>query len=891
MNILIVPFMLSVISGKLLVASFTEPIDVRSAIESKGWVSVFNGHGAKWQSGDTTVFLVDTALIVQISGVTDEKILSSYAEKLLSGLSGSPIKIKSQKLTSRFFYQYLDSKGFPSVGIIQSVRTPPVEKRDVEPVQKAKIDKRRIIHDRLLEPQVKAKNPDSSVVIMFNSNSSGWSAIDTLHEVYSGQYVDLEFTSLISERIDELRAIKPKYIIVVADPSDLTPDFMYDADTTTRVIDDDEYHDAVLAFVTGYSSNEATALAAAPDNTNSAVLTIANPDGSLLASGYSGVWLANHLENDANHLGGERLYVNTTSSDDPDITASNIASELNNLHRGNVLFNDHGWPYGWSLRDYPGDTSNDVVAGFYSDLKTWRDSNGDGYLDAYYDIENGQHAFVFADACLTLRLSGARANPWGPWETSSSNMSSVPIKSIALAWMEDSPGFYIGSHSVSYGSAFLKFVILQMTRNGLTPAEALTYSKDVYNYVIGRETADDDPSDGTTDDYLEYLRHEFMGIGKPTWRDTIVSTSSPDYETDVSAPVQQDQLPDNDRGYIYTGTPIKWLATVTFTVNEELVHEPIGASSEDSMPFNYLFVKNVGGNGSSVWTEAECALLADFVYPGHGLPSKTDSIAFANGDPSDPDWHLYQHPWYGAGNTNAYEIFKAGINEPDRIILILGAGVTDADNDGSYEWRVNSGYTKSFDIYIYTPAVTDSVIDTTSMGDDHWLQRVVVSNRDNSMQVSEVIVSLPVNDSNVTVDSVLPADRVHDVVVTSDSGKAYNIEFTVSAIDSGSVDTFEVYYTVAPSRVSEPPTRPSETPALMAEWNGDNGIVRLVLPRRGMVRLAVYDAAGRRMAVLFDGQLDAGQHTFRWEPCGSGVYTVIAETPFGVLTRKFVVVR
>ena len=74
----------------------------------------------------------------------------------------------------------------------------------------------------------KVKDTDSSVVIMFNAASSAWAAIDTLHEIYNGRYVDLSFSTRISERIEDLRAIKPDYIIVVVDPSDMSPDFMFD---------------------------------------------------------------------------------------------------------------------------------------------------------------------------------------------------------------------------------------------------------------------------------------------------------------------------------------------------------------------------------------------------------------------------------------------------------------------------------------------------------------------------------------------------------------------------------------------------------------------------------------------------------------------------------------
>lgn len=63
------------------------------------------------------------------------------------------------------------------------------------------------------------------------------------------------------------------------------------------------------------------------------------------------------------------------------------------------------------------------------------------------------------------------------------------------------------------------------------------------------------------------------------------------------------------------------------------------------------------------------------------------------------------------------------------------------------------------------------------------------------------------------------------------------------------------------------------------------------------VRLAVYDAAGRRVALLWDGPLAAGRHSFSWEgalPVGraaSGVYILRLESDDFVDTRRIVILR
>lgn len=70
------------------------------------------------------------------------------------------------------------------------------------------------------------------------------------------------------------------------------------------------------------------------------------------------------------------------------------------------------------------------------------------------------------------------------------------------------------------------------------------------------------------------------------------------------------------------------------------------------------------------------------------------------------------------------------------------------------------------------------------------------------------------------------------------------------------------------------------------------------LPAAGEVVLAVYDAAGRRVALIARGHLEAGEHTFRWtgrddagREVGSGVYFSHLETGTGTLINKMVLLR
>lgn len=65
------------------------------------------------------------------------------------------------------------------------------------------------------------------------------------------------------------------------------------------------------------------------------------------------------------------------------------------------------------------------------------------------------------------------------------------------------------------------------------------------------------------------------------------------------------------------------------------------------------------------------------------------------------------------------------------------------------------------------------------------------------------------------------------------------------------------------------------------------------LPEAAEVRLAVYDLAGREVAVLTEGPLEAGAHRVAFEAGGlpSGTYMYRLVTPGGTLSRKMVLLR
>ena len=69
--------------------------------------------------------------------------------------------------------------------------------------------------------------------------------------------------------------------------------------------------------------------------------------------------------------------------------------------------------------------------------------------------------------------------------------------------------------------------------------------------------------------------------------------------------------------------------------------------------------------------------------------------------------------------------------------------------------------------------------------------------------------------------------------------------------------------------------------------------VPFALARAGAVRLAVYDALGREVAVLADGDAAAGAHRATFDATGlaAGVYVIRLTTTDGALARRLTVTR
>ncbi len=117
----------------------------------------------------------------------------------------------------------------------------------------------------------------------------------------------------------------------------------------------------------------------------------------------------------------------------------------------------------------------------------------------------------------------------------------------------------------------------------------------------------------------------------------------------------------------------------------------------------------------------------------------------------------------------------------------------------------------------------------------------------------------------------------------------------VASVLGGSFGTLP--FVSAPVQTASP--RPSETPeAFTLHGNYPNPfnpttIIVYSLAQPGRVRLDIFDTLGRRVQTLVDEEQAVGKHELPFDAYGlpSGTYLYRLQTPFGVQTRKMVLVR
>ncbi len=97
----------------------------------------------------------------------------------------------------------------------------------------------------------------------------------------------------------------------------------------------------------------------------------------------------------------------------------------------------------------------------------------------------------------------------------------------------------------------------------------------------------------------------------------------------------------------------------------------------------------------------------------------------------------------------------------------------------------------------------------------------------------------------------------------------------------------DVFVSSPQEQTSDIPEKTELQPNYPNPFNNQTSI-ELSLSQQDDVRMDIYDITGRRLATLHNDPLDAGTHTFEFEPTGlsSGVYVIVARTHTGTLTRN-----
>ena len=137
---------------------------------------------------------------------------------------------------------------------------------------------------------------------------------------------------------------------------------------------------------------------------------------------------------------------------------------------------------------------------------------------------------------------------------------------------------------------------------------------------------------------------------------------------------------------------------------------------------------------------------------------------------------------------------------------------------------------------------------------------------------------------------------------TPTQAQTYNVTYTAQDADNDSVTlsfTITVEELSAQGKLAAAglPDAPQLHQNMPNPFNSQT-VLSYILPKPGLVRMEILTLTGQRVAVLRQGQQEAGYHRLSWNgrddtgrPLASGVYLYRLVTTEGVLTRKLVLLR
>jgi hypothetical protein len=186
--------------------------------------------------------------------------------------------------------------------------------------------------------------------------------------------------------------------------------------------------------------------------------------------------------------------------------------------------------------------------------------------------------------------------------------------------------------------------------------------------------------------------------------------------------------------------------------------------------------------------------------------------------------------------------------------------------------------------HMNTPGEPDSLVIQISANGTTWV--TMLSIRETHPHWHQDVVRVK--------DYITPSATVRVRFIAQDQGPSDGV------VEAG-VDDFEAYdAALMPAAVGDDAPAADGAPAVALEAPRPNPTVReasltLRLRAPGHARVMVYDAAGRRIATLFDGDAPAGPLALRWNGTdaggrrvGSGIYWIRAEAAGERLSRRVV---
>jgi hypothetical protein len=497
--------------------------------------------------------------------------------------------------------------------------------------------------------------------------------------------------------------------------------------------------------------------------------------------------------------------------------------------------------------------STDFVTGALFAWQDWRTASGTGY-DIYAQrvttlsnlsagvtpggftapiVPRNLNNATLNNALLTANLDGNTNDTYYNWATQQQGPDVMPGWSSAL-YTDEEMGSWWQISAPDSNSPFVSWQALNVGPNMIRGGRHSLLSRaDVYNEVLESDETDND--------------HR----GQWVWSPKVEAVGVPDSRPEP--PVFGYFLNPNSDGFKFSRTP-----TFAWVVSEA----PSAASDDYDL---YVYDDDYGGPNVGFSNQRGASLesgsFTDFVVghysgtPTTLLPGVVRYAAAAGAgfaeDQNDASGRnsggaaAYAHQVMAANRlTDVYEAFLSS-GTAYHFVLSREAGTSDI----------------AFEIF---PGVAGGIY--------------------HRGQTSPTGTSLPVNATLDTLEYTATDTGWHPIVVYRNLGVGANTSLT---------------YTLGwgASELLDAPDQPVSTP-LAFEGAVPNPIVhagelRFSLPRPAQARLALYDAAGRRVRGLLDGPQGAGSHDVHWDGrgadgarAGAGIYWARLEVEGRVLVRR-----